>query len=89
MWASAGMVMKNTKGLALQSSSPSHKVWRRRKTTHAGVKHHGFCHCPRMKHTLIECRINRSNGSLVGVIKASCVGALKETRNKKQEINKK
>ena len=26
MWASAGMVMMNQKGLAMQSSSPSHKV---------------------------------------------------------------
>ncbi len=30
MCASAGMVMMNTKGLALQSSSPSHKVWRKK-----------------------------------------------------------
>ncbi len=40
MLASAGMVMTNTKGLALQSVSPSLKVWRTRKTTHAGVKYH-------------------------------------------------
>ena len=37
MLASAGMLMTNTKGLALQSLSPSLKVWRRRKTTHAGI----------------------------------------------------
>ena len=33
MWVSAGMVMMNTKKFALQSSSPSHKVWRRKKDT--------------------------------------------------------
>ena len=38
MWASARMVMMNTKGFALQSSSRSHEVWIRRKTTHAGIE---------------------------------------------------
>ena len=45
MLASAGMGMMNTKGLALQSSSPSHKALRRRKTTHAGVKKTMYALC--------------------------------------------
>ncbi len=39
MLASTDMVMTNTKGLALQSLSPSLKVWRRRKTTHWVLGH--------------------------------------------------
>ncbi len=54
MWANVAMVMMNPKGLALQSPSPSHKVWRRRKTTHTRVKHHDFCNCPNVLGALKE-----------------------------------
>ena len=61
MWATAGIVMMDMKGLTLQWWSPSHKVWRRRKTTHAGVKTPWLlllpCYCPTV--TL------RSDGSIM------------------------
>ncbi len=72
MWASAGMVMMNTKGLALQSSSPSHKVWQGECTDHELLLKHGtdLLHGPTNKlgenYKAVLCT------GLIRIVKRSC-----------------